>query len=104
MVQTSPRLDPRLVLAAFDLDRPDQPAAETWRAVGAVAEELGLPRPGYDTIRRLVVTHRDRRAEIRELLGPVANDLFRGYPTAWDVERAFRAAAIARADREARTR
>lgn len=104
MVPTSPRLDPRLVLAAFDLDRPEQPAAKTWRAVGAVASELGLPRPGYDTVRRLVVLHRARRAEIRRLLGPVVNHAFTGYPTAWDVDRAFRALEIARADRAARRR
>ena len=102
MVQSSPRLDPRLIAAAFDLDDPARPFAETWRAVGDVAAELGLMRPGYDTIRKLLGQHRRRREEIRRLLDPVATDMLKGHPTTWDLDRVWRAAAIARVDRAAR--
>lgn len=96
MTATSPRLDPRLRAAAHALDEPHQAVAETWRIVGAVAEELNLPRPGYDTIRLIVRRHRRRRAEIRELLDPVLGDLAQGRLSPWDVERILEAAAVAR--------
>jgi hypothetical protein len=104
VVQSSPRLDPRLIAAAFDLDDPRRSYAETWRAVGAVADELGLMRPGYDTIRMLLAAHRRRRAEVRRLLDPVVTDMVHGHPTAWDLNRIREAAEIARADRAARRR
>jgi hypothetical protein len=104
VVQSSPRLDPRLIAAAFALDDPSRPYAETWRAVGGVATELGLIRPGYDAIRLLLGAHRRRRAEIRRLLAPVAADMVKGHPTTWDLERLWRAAEIARVDRDARRR
>jgi len=104
VVQSSPRLDPRLAAAAFALDDPSRPYAETWRAVGAVAAELGLVRPGYDTVRLLLAAHRRRRAEIRRLLEPVGVDMVKGHPTTWDLERLWRAAEIARVDRDARRR
>ena len=93
-----------MVAAAFDLDDTSQPFAETWRAVGAVATELGLVRPGYDTIRRLLAGHRRRHAEIRRLLEPVAAHMLNGHPTTWDLDRVWRAAEVARVDRAARDR
>jgi hypothetical protein len=69
--------------------------AETWRKVGALAVELDLPRPGYDTIRLLVRAHRRRRAEIRALLEPVVGDFLQGRVSTWDVERLIEAAALA---------
>jgi hypothetical protein len=53
------------------LDRDEQPAAETWRAVGEAAERLGLARPSYGHVRRLVRVERQLRhlrAEAREIL------------------------------------
>lgn len=100
MVSTSPRLDPRLRRAAGRLDDTRAPMAETWRRVGLVAEELGLPRPGYDTIRRIVRDHRRRHAEIKELLDPVVADLLQGRLSAWDLERLREAATVAREDRQ----
>jgi hypothetical protein len=96
---TSPRLDARLRLAATRLDDPRLPVAETWRKVGLRAEELGLPRPGYDTVRLIVRDHRRRRAEIRELLEPVISDFVQGRVTAWDVARVIEAAQRSRATR-----
>jgi hypothetical protein len=57
----SHRLDPRLQALVAAHDRDDQPCAETWRRVSETAEELGLPRPSYHTIRVLVRDERLRR-------------------------------------------
>jgi hypothetical protein len=54
--------DPRLHALVVALDRGDVPIAATWRAVGEAAWELGLPRPGYHTVRNLVRVERRRRA------------------------------------------
>jgi hypothetical protein len=53
--------DPRIHALVVGLDRDDTPVAETWRAVGDAAEELGLRRPCYHTIRTLVRIERLRR-------------------------------------------
>jgi predicted nucleic acid-binding protein len=55
------RLDPRLQALVVAHDHDEQPAAETWRRVGESAQELGLPRPSYHTIRELVRHERLRR-------------------------------------------
>jgi hypothetical protein len=54
--------DPRLHALVVALDRDGEPIAATWRAVGEAAWELGLPRPGYHTVRNLVRVERVRRA------------------------------------------
>jgi hypothetical protein len=95
---TSPRLDRRLRRAAVRLDDAEQPIAETWRRIGALAEELGCPRPGYDTIRLIVREHRRRRAEVHELLQPVISDLLQGRVSAWDVERIIEAGYLDRSE------
>jgi hypothetical protein len=100
MVVSAPRLDARLVAAAFVLDDPEEPYAETCRRVGAVASELGLPRPSYDTVRLLVRVNREVRADIRSLLTPVAIDLLNGRLSLWDVDR-VREAVHARRGRAA---
>jgi hypothetical protein len=53
--------DPRLHALVVALDRDDAQVAETWRAVGDAAWELGLRRPGYHMIRALVRAERLRR-------------------------------------------
>jgi hypothetical protein len=92
----SPRLDPRLRRGATRLDDPRLPVAETWRKVGLLADDLGLTRPGYDTIRLIVRRHRRRRSEVRELLEPVIGDLLQGRVSVWGVERVMEAAALIR--------
>lgn len=99
MTATSPRLDPRLRRSATRIDDPREPIAATWRKVGLVADELGVPRPGYDTIRLIVRDYRRRRMEIHELLEPVIADLAQGRVSAWDVARAIEAAELARVER-----
>jgi hypothetical protein len=57
--------DPRIAVLVGALDREGAPAAQTWREVGAAAERLGLARPSYAHVRRLVRVERLRRA-VRE--------------------------------------
>ena len=55
--------------------------AQTWRAVGAAAERLGLRRPSYQHVRRLVRIERRRRqleARGRAVLGRAAATLAAG--------------------------
>jgi hypothetical protein len=56
--------DPRLSALVAALDEEDVPAAETWRRVGAAAGKIGLIRPSYQHVRRLVRVER-RRQELR---------------------------------------
>ena len=56
-----PGNDPRLADLVRLLDHDNVPIAETWRAVGAGANRLGLMRPGYGLVRQLVRLERFRR-------------------------------------------
>ena len=58
--------DPRLCALVAALDEEDKPAAETCRRVGAAAEELGLIRPSYGHVRRIVRIERRRQKLRRE--------------------------------------
>lgn len=60
------RVTPKLLAMIARLDDPSQPIAETARRVGAEAERLGLTRPSYERVRRLV--HEARR--MRRRRGP----------------------------------
>ena len=63
--------DPRISALVAALDQDGMPAAETCRRVGAVAEEIGLIRPSYQHVRRVVRVERRRRelrAEARKVL------------------------------------
>ena len=60
MLAFAPRTDSRLVTAAERLDSPWTPIAETNRRIGAVAAELGLFRPSYEQIRRVVQRAREQ--------------------------------------------
>ena len=61
--------DLRLVQLVAHFDRADHSAAETWRQVSLAAERVGLTRPGYQHVRRLVRVERrlqELRAQQRE--------------------------------------
>jgi hypothetical protein len=60
MLSFAPRVDSRLVAAAERLDNPGTPVAETNRRLGVVAAELGLVRPSYEEVRRIVSESRRR--------------------------------------------
>jgi hypothetical protein len=62
----APRLSPRLLEAIVELDDRSLPIAEVSRRVGRRAVELGLPRPSYGHVRRLVRELRAQQDEARE--------------------------------------
>jgi hypothetical protein len=63
MPPAAPRIDSRLVAAIARLDDRREPVAETNRRIGALAGDLGLPRPSYEQVRTLVKEHRRGRLE-----------------------------------------
>ena len=73
--------DPRLAVLVGALDAEDVPVAETWRRVATAAQQLGLRRPSYQHVRRLVRVER-RRRELeragRAVLGSAASTLAAG--------------------------
>jgi hypothetical protein len=75
----APRVDTRLVAAAERLDNPGTPIAETNRRVGLVAAELGLVRPSYEEVRRIITAsrRRGRQATTADVLLEIA---FRSRP------------------------
>jgi hypothetical protein len=80
---TRPRL--RELIAALDED--DAPIAGTWRLVSETAANLGLPRPSYPHIRRLVLDERRRRrarAEIRDIIKEAASTVAAGRVPGFD--------------------
>jgi hypothetical protein len=75
VVSCAPRLDARLIAAIANLDNRNRPIAETYRGVAAVAEGLGLLRPSYEQVRRLIHEIRGRRRDpvIGQLLLDIAS-------------------------------
>jgi hypothetical protein len=73
--------DPRVAILVVELDRDEVAIAQTWRAVGRAAERLGMKRPSYQHVRRLVRIERRRRqleARGRAVLGRAATTLAAG--------------------------
>jgi hypothetical protein len=78
---------PRLRELVAALDEEDAPAAETWRLVSETAANLGLPRPSYPHVRRLVLDERRRRrarAELRDVVKEAANTFAGGRVPGFD--------------------
>ena len=73
MVDSAPRLSPRLLDAIVRIDDGSMPIAEIRRRVGREAERLGLPRPSYERVRELV--HESRRLRSRVTTGEVLLDV-----------------------------
>lgn len=61
-----PPNDPRVAVLVSAADVDDVPAAEVWRRVGRAAERVGMRRPSYGHVRRLVRIERRRRELERE--------------------------------------
>jgi hypothetical protein len=100
MVRLAPRYDPRLLEALAALDDRAVPVAEVCRRLGRAADDLGLTRPSYVHVRRLVVALREwqdeqarKRAELRSLANEVATRYASGGWVNW-YEVAARAAEI----------
>jgi hypothetical protein len=80
---TRPRL--RELVAALDED--DTPVAATWRLVSETAANVGLPRPSYPHIRRLVQAERRRRlarTELRDIVKEAASTIAAGRVPGYD--------------------
>jgi hypothetical protein len=75
---SAPRYDPRVLAAVRRLDDEGVPIAETCRRVGEVAAALGLPRPSYVHLRRVVKADRELRRARREIAGELVSDLGAG--------------------------
>jgi len=75
---SAPRYDKRLLAAIRRLDDEQLPIAETCRRVGDAAQALGLPRPSYVHVRRLVRAQREIRRARREIFGDLGSDAARG--------------------------
>jgi hypothetical protein len=75
----APRYDARIVAAVRALDDRAEPMAETSRRVGAVAAELGLPKPSYVHLRRYIRAHRAAQDEVRERPQEVLDILMESY-------------------------
>jgi predicted nucleic acid-binding protein len=87
-----PPNDPRVAVLVTALDREDVPAAETWRRVADAGERLGLRRPSYQHVRRLVRVERRRRetrANVHEELAAALSSVAAGrVPSAvWTLQR-----------------
>jgi hypothetical protein len=78
MVPLAPRYDVRIVSALRALDDPKEPMAEICRRVGEVADRLGLTRPSYVHVRRLLLAERERRAIVRVVVDHVVRLLVAG--------------------------
>ena len=73
------------MLAIRELDDGQKPIAEVCRGAGFVAAAIGLPRPSYVHVRRLVLANRarerlevERRAAMRQIAADVAADVAAG--------------------------
>ena len=67
MPPAAPRYHPAIHAAITRLDDERRPIAETARMVADLASSLGLPRPNYTHIRRLVHEGRELRRARRTL-------------------------------------
>ena len=73
-----PPVHSEFVLALRVLDAFGMPYAEAWRQLRLVAARLGIPRPSYSSVRRIVISERRRKHENAELLDLLLADLFTG--------------------------
>ena len=73
-----PPVHPEFVLALRVLDAFGMPYAEAWRLLRPVSARLGVPRPSYSSVRRIVIAERSRKRENADLLDVLLADLFTG--------------------------
>ena len=79
-----PGSDARFHALVVALDRNGTPLAQTWRAVGEAAWELGLPRPGYHMVRVLVRRVRTLR-EAKDAVRRAALEVLASFPSPYVV-------------------
>ena len=71
MVPLAPRYDPRIAALLRKLDDRNEPIAEVCRRVGSGAAQLGLFKPSYSHLRRLILVEREHQDAIREVVDDV---------------------------------
>jgi hypothetical protein len=69
---------PEFVLALRILDAVGMPYAEAWRLLRPVAARLGIPRPSYSSVRRIMMAERERKRRHADELDRLLSDLFAG--------------------------
>jgi hypothetical protein len=73
-----PPVHPEFVLALRILDAVGLPYAEAWRLLRPVAARLGIPRPSYSSVRRIVIAERERQTRNADELDRLLADLLAG--------------------------
>ena len=73
-----PPVHREFVLALRVLDAFEMPYAEAWRLLRPVSARLGVPRPSYSTVRRVVIAERERKRRRADELDRLLADLFSG--------------------------
>ena len=71
MVPLAPRYDAKIAALLRKLDDRDEPIAEICRRVGSGAAQLGLFKPSYSHLRRLILVEREYQDAIREVVDDV---------------------------------
>jgi hypothetical protein len=66
------------VLALRILDVLGLPYAEAWRMLRPVARRLGVPRPSYSSVRRILIAERERKRRNKEDLDRFLGDVLAG--------------------------
>jgi hypothetical protein len=73
-----PPVHREFVLALRILDAVGMPYAEAWRMLRPVSARLGVPRPSYSSVRRIVIAERERKRRNADELDRLLADLFAG--------------------------
>lgn len=73
-----PPVHREFVLALRILDAVGLPYAEAWRMLRPVAARLGIPRPSYSSVRRIVIAERKRKRRNADELDRLFADLLAG--------------------------
>ena len=76
VVQFATRIEGRLKQAIVRADVERMSIAAVSRLAGVEAERLGVTRPSYDAVRRLVLVERARRQDRRDALRTAADEVF----------------------------
>jgi hypothetical protein len=73
-----PPVHREFVLALRILDAVGLSYAEAWRLLAPVATRLGIPRPSYSSVRRIVIADRERKRQRADELDLLFSDLLKG--------------------------
>jgi hypothetical protein len=73
-----PPVQREFVLGLRVLDAVGMPYAEAWRRLRPVAARLGIPRPSYSSVRRIVIADRERKRRNADDLDRFLADVLAG--------------------------